>query len=230
MHTAIVTGASRGIGRAIAEILLKNDFRVAICARGLKPLLAMQEEWGTDRLYVQSANVGSRDGAYLFARDAMRALGHVDLLVNNAGAFAPDPLFDKVEGTFEDLLQANLYSAFYMSKAVVPHMRERRAGTIVNIGSVAGTMAYPAGGLYTVSKFAVNGLTKAMRAELKDDGIRVTHIVPGATYTSSWEGADIPEERFMPARDIAEAVWTAWSVSDRTVLEEIVLRPQEGDL
>ena len=109
-------------------------------------------------------------------------------------------------------------------------MKTAGKGHIISICSVASIMAYSNGGAYSVSKYALYGLSRNLREELKPFGIRVTSILPGATYTASWEGADIPEERFMPAEDIAAVIWQAISLSDRTVMEDIVLRPMEGDL
>jgi short-subunit dehydrogenase len=90
-------------------------------------------------------------------------------------------------------------------------------------------MAYPNGGSYTISKFALLGFSKCLREELKDEGIRVTAVMPGATLTPSWEGAGYPAERFMPPEDVAESIFGAYELSDRTVVEEMILRPQKGD-
>jgi len=96
--------------------------------------------------------------------------------------------------------------------------------------SIASITAYAHGGSYSVSKFGMLGFSKSLREELKPHGIRVISVLPGATFTRSWEGADVPEERMMPAEDIAELVWTACSLGPRTVVEEIVVRPHLGDL
>jgi short-subunit dehydrogenase len=109
-------------------------------------------------------------------------------------------------------------------------MIERKSGHIFSIGSIAGLTAYANGGSYAISKWAMLGFTKCLREELKNYNIKVTSVLPGATYTASWEGVDIPEERFMKAADVAESVWGAYNLSPYSVVEEIVIRPQLGDL
>jgi hypothetical protein len=98
------------------------------------------------------------------------------------------------------------------------------------MSSIAGLMAYPNGGAYNVSKHALTGYSKTLRDELKEFNIRVTTIYPGATLTDSWSGVDLPESRFMPPNDIAQSIWDVYQLSDRTVVEDIVLRPQLGDI
>jgi hypothetical protein len=91
-------------------------------------------------------------------------------------------------------------------------------------------MAYSNGGSYAISKFALLGFSKCLRSELKGHGIRVTAVMPGATLTESWRGTDLNEDRFMKAEDVAETIYSAYTLSDRSVVEEIILRPQLGDL
>ena len=109
-------------------------------------------------------------------------------------------------------------------------MIERKSGHVFTTGSIAGIQAYAGGGSYSISKIALLGFTKALREDMKPHGIRVTSILPGATYTASWEGVDLPLERFMKATDIADAIYGAYALSNQTVVEEIILRPQLGDI
>jgi short-subunit dehydrogenase len=96
--------------------------------------------------------------------------------------------------------------------------------------SIASIKAYPNGGSYAISKFALLGFSKVLREELKEFNIRVTAVLPGATRTASWDGVDLPEDRFMRAEDVAETVFSAYSISERSVVEEIIIRPQLGDI
>jgi short-subunit dehydrogenase len=130
----------------------------------------------------------------------------------------------------ETLMEVNLYSAYYLTRAVLPLMLPQRAGHIFNMCSIASIIAYPNGGSYTISKFALLGFSKSLREEMKPKGIKVTAILPGATWTDSWRGADFPENRLMQASDIAKAVWAAYQMSGAAVVEELVIRPQLGDL
>jgi NADP-dependent 3-hydroxy acid dehydrogenase YdfG len=106
----------------------------------------------------------------------------------------------------------------------------RKSGHIYSIGSIAGLTAYANGGSYAISKWAMLGFTKCLRQELMPYNIKVTSILPGATYTASWEGVDLPIERFIKAEDVAETVWASYNLSPFSVVEEIVIRPQLGDL
>ncbi|HHM20936.1 MAG TPA: SDR family NAD(P)-dependent oxidoreductase, partial [Bacteroidetes bacterium] len=103
-------------------------------------------------------------------------------------------------------------------------------GHIFNMCSIASLIAYPNGGSYTISKFALLGFSKVLREEMKDKGIKVTSILPGATWSASWAGVDLPKSRLMQPRDIARAVWCAWQMEPSAVVEDIVIRPQLGDL
>jgi short-subunit dehydrogenase len=154
----------------------------------------------------------------------------IDILVNNAGYFIPGEIATEEEGTLESMINANLYSAYYTTRGLVKSMRERKSGYIFNMCSIASIKAYPNGGSYAISKFALLGFSKCLREELKSFNIRVTAIMPGATLTASWEGVDLPEERFMRVEDVADTIYGAYSLSGRSVIEEIIIRPQLGDL
>ncbi len=154
----------------------------------------------------------------------------VDVLVNNTGVFLPGAVHEEEEGSLEKMIETNLYSAYYLTRAFINDMKERREGHVFTTGSIAGIQAYANGGSYSISKFALHGFTKALRAEMMDFGVRVTSLLAGATYTASWEGVELPEDRFMKASDIADAIYSANALSKHTVVEEILLRPQLGDI
>jgi short-subunit dehydrogenase len=109
-------------------------------------------------------------------------------------------------------------------------MKTLKSGHIFNMCSIASIKAYANGGSYAISKFALLGFSKCLREELKSFGIRVTAILPGATMTASWDGIDLPESRFMKVEDVADSVYAAYSLSTRSVVEEIIIRPQLGDI
>src|SRR5687767_6041283 len=154
----------------------------------------------------------------------------VDVLVNNAGYFIPGEITTEPEGTLESMINANLYSAYYTIRGLISSMKKMKAGHVFNICSIASIKAYANGGSYAISKFAMLGFSKCLREELKTDNIRVTAVMPGATRTRSWEGVDLPDERFMKIEDIAETIFSAYSLSGRSVVEEIIIRPQLGDI
>jgi short-subunit dehydrogenase len=128
------------------------------------------------------------------------------------------------------MINSNVYSAYYITRGLAKQMVASQSGHIFNMCSIASIKAYPNGGSYAISKFALLGFSKVLREELKDKGIRVTAILPGATRTSSWDGVDLPDERFMKSEDVAETIFSAYSLSKRSVVEEILIRPQLGDI
>ena len=154
----------------------------------------------------------------------------IDVLVNNAGVYIEGLVSEEPEGTLEKQIDTNLYSAYYMTRAVLPAMLPHEAGQIFNMCSIASQMMYANAHSYSVSKFAMLGYSKALRKELKDKGIKVTALLPGATWSAAWGDAPIPTERLMAAADIAETVWSIYQLPATAVVEEVVLRPQLGDL
>ena len=229
----VITGATKGIGRAVAERFAREGFDVIACARGTEELLALKEE--LERKYkvhvqVQTVDMAKREAVEKFAAFIL-ALGRtVDVLVNNAGYFIPGALMEEPDGTLESMIEGNLYSAYYMTRGLAPSMKTRRGGHIFNMCSIASIKAYPNGGSYAIAKFALLGFSKCLREELKPFNIRVTAVLPGATRTASWDGTDLPDERFMPSEDVADTIHATYALSDRTVVEEIILRPQLGDI
>ncbi|MDX2284382.1 MAG: SDR family oxidoreductase [Bacteroidia bacterium] len=223
-----ISGGSRGIGLAIARKFHAEGFRTAVCARSGSALDAARS--ALPGLLAYRCDLGDKAQVKALARQLTEDLGPLDVLVNNAGIYRPGRVMDEDESVFEELMAVNLHSAYYLTRGLLPPMLERRSGLIVNMSSVAGLQAYPNGGSYSISKFALTGFSRNLREELKPYGIRVTALMPGAVFTDSWEGSGVPEERLMPAEDIASLVWNAWTLSARSVVEDLVIRPQAGDL
>ncbi|MCC7244771.1 MAG: SDR family oxidoreductase [Saprospiraceae bacterium] len=232
--TAVVTGATKGLGRAIAEILAENGFDLCVCARTERDLEAMQTDWQQQfpavRLHTFPVDVSKKHEVVEFGKFIRNTWPHLDILVNNAGIYLPGLVTEEREGTLETLLETNLMSAYHLTRGVLSMMLERRSGHIFNMCSIASLFAYPNGGSYSISKFALLGFSKALREELKTKGIRVTSLMPGAAWSDSWSGVDLPQERLMQASDVAKALWGCYLLSDSAVVEDIVLRPQLGDL
>jgi short-subunit dehydrogenase len=153
-----------------------------------------------------------------------------DILVNNAGDFMPGSINNEEEGTLEKMIAVNLYSAYHLTRTVLPAMMERKQGHIFNMCSIASLKAYDNGGSYSISKFALLGFSKNLREEMMPYGIKVTAVCPGATMTPSWEGAGVDPKRIMEANDIVEMIYASTQLSPMAVVEDIVLRPQLGDL
>ena len=229
----VVTGASQGIGQAIAEAFAEREgARVALVARTeekLEVVAARCRERGGTPLVVPT-DVTDDAAVEKMAMTVREAWGVPDVVVNNAGAFTYAPLDELTLEGFRKQIDVNLTSAFAVTQAFLPSIREQGAGHIFFMGSVASIMAYPGNAGYCAAKHGVRGLARVVREETKDEGVRVTTVLPGATKTPTWDGVDLPDERFMPPEDIAASVVDAYHLSDRTVLEELVLRPQEGDV
>jgi short-subunit dehydrogenase len=229
----VVTGGTKGIGRAVVEKFASEGFDIVTCARTHSELEELKREIEkvlAVRVYIQSADMSRKEDVKAFCAFVTGLHRPVEVLVNNAGYFLPGEISTEDEGTLESMIHANLYSAYYTTRGLVDGMKSKKSGHIFNLCSIASIKAYPNGGSYAISKFALLGFSKCLREELKHHNIRVTAVMPGATFTASWEGVDLPEERFIPADDVAESIFGAYGVSARSVVEEIIIRPQLGDI
>lgn len=230
---AVVTGATKGIGRAIAEQFAAEGFDLAFCARTAADVQAMETDLSRrfphQRFLGRAADLSSATAVDSFARAVVEQGRAADVLVNNAGVFLPCPVADPAgREAFDLMMRTNISSAYWLTQSLLPPMRAARRGHIFNICSIASVIPY--GGGYGVSKFALFGYSKNLREELKKDGVRVTAVLPGATLTPSWDGVDLPADRFVRASDVADAVWACYALSPQAVVEELLVRPQLGDI
>jgi|ERR1043165_6081034 short-subunit dehydrogenase len=228
----VITGATKGIGRALAEKFAVHGWDLALCARTERDLQVLKAEIANpaSKILTMKCDASVKSDVLAFAEVVNKEFGAVDILVNNAGIFIPGQVINEEDGVLEKIIETNLYSAYYLSRALLPAMIKRKTGHIFTMGSVASIQAYPNGGAYSISKFGLLGLTKALREELKEHRIKVTSVIAGATYTDSWKGSGLPESRFMQASDVADTIWNTYHLSETAVVEEILLRPIEGDI
>ncbi len=230
----VVTGGTKGIGRAIVNKFVTQGFDVITCSRHQNDLMALKEEMDDrnngGKVFTFQADLTDQNQIKKFIDFIDNEQRHVDVLVNNVGYFVPGDICTEPDGNLEKSIQANLYSAYYLTRSIVPGMKKKKAGHIFNMCSIASFMAYPNGGSYAISKFALLGFSKCLRAELREFGIRVTAVMPGATFTDSWAGTPHTEDRFMPVEDVAEMIYTSYTLSVRSVVEDIIIRPQLGDI
>lgn len=231
---AIVTGGTKGIGRALVQRFLGEGFDVLTCSRNEKELAELKEESNREfpqaQLFVQMADLSVRSDLNALI-DVIRAMDRpVEVLIHNTGVFVPGQVHNEEDGVLEKTIETNLYSAYHLTRGVIDGMIGRKKGHIFTMCSTASIMAYPNGGSYCISKFALYGMTKVLREEMKTHDVKVTAILPGATLTESWKGTTLPTERFMNARDIADVVFAAYCLPAGAVIEEILIRPQLGDL
>ena len=232
----IITGASKGLGFAVAErfAAANKQHTFFICARSAKELdnvtdfLQQTYPQNTVRSFV--CDVSKKEQIILFSQWVLAQTTWVDILVNNAGRYLPGNVSDEPEGTLETMIEVNLYSAYHLTRALLPAMITNRRGHIFNMCSVASLKAYPGGGAYSISKFALMGFSKNLREELKEHNIKVTAVYPGAAMSDSWRGSGISPQRIMEANDVADVIYAAAHLSAQACVEDIILRPQLGDL
>ena len=229
---AVITGGSKGIGKAICQKLAEQGYHIATCGRTEADLKNLQQELSHLKtpVHVYQADLSDKKQVHLFAGKITQLWDKVDILINNTGTFQPGSILEEPDGRLENMVDTNLYSAYYLTRALMPHIKVSDKGHIFNMCSIASKIAYPNGGSYSISKFALLGFSKVLREELKDQAIRVTAILPGATWSDSWKGVDLPHSRLIEAADIAHLVLSAYQLSASADVEEITVRPQLGDL
>lgn len=235
MKTAVITGATKGIGKAVAEKFLEKGFSIAFCARTKATVDSLKESWQaeypTQKILALSVDMRNVEEVKSFATQARQAFpAGIDVLVNNAGLFFPGNLADEPEGQLEELMQLHVFSAYHLTRSLLPEMKKNKRGHIFNLCSVASLHAYPNGGSYGITKYALMGFSENLRFELTGKNIKVTAVTPGAVWTDSWKGAGVSENRIMQASDIAKMIWAAYNLSDQANVDNIIIRPQAGDL
>ena len=230
----IITGASKGLGKAMAERFAAAGYGLYLTARDAGRLVATQQELGARypgaAIHVQAVDMGEKEQVEAYGRGLLAAGVAIDVLINNAGQFLPGSVHNEPAGLLEQMMEVNLYGAYHLTRVLLPGMMARRSGHIFNICSVASLQAYPNGGAYSISKWALAGFSANLREELKPHGVKVTAVYPGAAYTDSWAGSGVDPHRIMEAADVAEMVYAASRLSPQATVEEILLRPQLGDL
>lgn len=230
----IITGASRGLGKAIAEKFATHGYNLYLTSRNETALYKTVKELMT---YYPDVTIKANPFDLTVKEQAL-ALGNwvlslgieIDVLINNAGLFEPGSVHNESDGVLENMIASNLYSAYYVTRSIIGKMMQQKKGHIFNMCSIASLQAYNNGGAYSISKFALAGFSKNLREEMKPHYIKVTAVYPGAAYTDSWAGSGIDPKRIMEARDIAEMIYASAQLSPQACVEDIILRPQLGDL
>ncbi|MFB9843362.1 SDR family oxidoreductase [Mucilaginibacter ginsenosidivorans] len=234
MTNALITAATKGMGRATAIALAKDGISLAICARNQQELEAFKLELLEMNPYIQvmtQAVDGSQKEQLLsFATNAEKELGFISVIVNNLGMFDPVSILDESDEAFDKQLNTNLMPAYHLYKFFGKKMIAKRKGHIFTICSVAALDPIAAAGTYSVTKVALLGLTKVMRAEMQPHGVKVTAIIPGSTLTNSWAGTAISEDKFILPEDIASAIVNTYKMSAGANVDEIIIRPVTGQV
>ena len=233
MPIVVITGASQGIGQAVAEAFAQEpEAHLALIARSqdkLDAVAARCRACGAEAA-VFPCDVTDDAAVHRTAAAILARWGAPDVLVNNAGFFQPGAVRETTAELFRRQVAVNLTSAFVVTQAFLEAMVAQGRGHLFYMASVASIRAYEGAVAYCAAKHGLLGLARVVREETKTLGLRVTTLLPGATLTPSWGSVDLPEERFMPPVDVARAIVDIYHLSDRTVVEEILLRPQLGDI
>ena len=234
-RVALVTGGSRGLGFAIAEQLLANGADVALCARDEQEVVAavrqLAERCGRSQVvYGAVCDVGDEHSVEQMVARVARRLGPIDVLVNNAGVMTVGPLPHMTRADFDEAMRVHYQGALNTCLAVLPSMRARRSGHIVNVASIGGLVPVPHMAPYVASKFALVGLSRALREDLARDGVRVTTVCPGPMRTGSalnarFKGRHDEEFRWFGASAALPVV----STDGRRAARQVVAAVRRGD-
>jgi short-subunit dehydrogenase len=234
----VITGASKGLGKAIAEIFGddKQGHKLLLCSRNKEALQltgkGLQGRFPRTTVLTKTCDLSNKEDLQAFADWVLKQAPRIDVLVNNAGTFIPGSVHNEEEGVLEKMIELNLYGPYRLTRLLLPSMMNpaNPGGHIFNICSIASFQAYKNGGAYSISKFALAGFSKNLREEMKPHNIKVTAVYPGAAYTDSWKGSGVDPKRIMEAADIAKMIYAASQLSPQACVEDIVVRPQLGDL
>ncbi|HET7118651.1 MAG TPA: SDR family oxidoreductase [Hanamia sp.] len=229
----VISGASKGMGKAIAERFAAEKNNIFICSRNEKELAGTAQEINSkyeNTVKYFPADLADKNDVLKFTDWILAQTDTIDILINNAGQFLPGSIYNEEEGTLEKMISINLFSAYYLTRALLPAMMKKKSGHIFNMSSIAALSAYKNGGSYSISKCAIMSFSKNLREEMKPFNIKVTTVYPGAVYTSSWSGSGVLPSRIMEVDDISNMIYAASLLSPQACVEDIIIRPLQGDL
>lgn len=230
--TAVVTGGTKGIGRAIAEALVRAGANVCISARdemeiesAVSDMGGLSQEAGVTGM---ACDVRSFDEVKALMEHAVAEFGGVDVLINNAGIGIFASVEELAPEDFRAVLETNLFGVFYCCHEAIPLMKRRGGGYIINISSLAGVNAHPQMAAYNASKFGLNGFSEALMQEVRHDGIKVSYIMPGSVNTE-FGGDEVSAEKLwqLQPADIARVVLDLLSQEERSLVSRVEIRPSQ---
>ncbi|MBS1529103.1 MAG: SDR family oxidoreductase [Bacteroidetes bacterium] len=234
MKTALITGATKGMGRAIAIAFAKEGVNLAICSRNEKNLGEFKDELLQVNphitVFTKAADGSNKEQLLQFAAEAEKDLGFIGIVVSSLGIFEPVSILDEGDAAFEKQMNTNLMPAYHLYRHFGKKMIAKRQGHFFTICSVASLNPIASAGTYSVTKYALLGLTKVMRQEMMPHGVKVTAVIPGSTLTNSWEGTTISKDKFILPEDIASAIINIEQMSVGADVEEIIIRPTTGQI
>jgi 3-oxoacyl-[acyl-carrier protein] reductase len=229
-QTALVTGATEGIGRATAFALGRAGYRVGVCARTEAKVRKLVKELDAEGFEAAgaTADVGNAEQVERMVEHVTGALGQIDVLINNAGVLIGKPFEELSLDEWDTTMSTNVRSLFLVTKAVIPGMRQRRHGAIVNVASLAGRNGFVGGTAYTASKHAVLGFSRSLMLETRKDNVRVIAVCPGSVDTSMLRDQPMLKSeptRILRAEDVADTILHALTLPERALVSELDIRP-----
>ncbi|RAO25607.1 Carbonyl reductase family member [Micromonospora noduli] len=230
MRTWFITGASRGLGRAFADAALDRGDRVVAAARTIAT--ADFDEKYADRLLALTLDVTDRAAVIAAVDTAVEHFGRLDIVVNNAGTLSMGMIEEFTEAEARAQFEVNLFGALWVSQAVLPHLRAQRSGHIVQVSSIAALGGFPSTGLYSASKFALEGMSEALAMEAAAFGIKLSIVQPGGYWTDLYTSvrATTPMDAYAPLRAELERQWVEGSIdSEPRLAAEALLQLVDSD-
>ncbi len=227
---AVVTGGTKGIGKAVAELLLKNGATVFVCGRNkssLKEAIKDLERFGT--VQGEICDVRSESQVKIMLEECVRVFGGIDILINNAGVGVFGKTVEELEpDDFRAVIETNLHGVYYACHFAIPHLKKRGSGYIVNVSSLAGQNAHPRMAAYNASKFGLNGFTEALMQEVRHDDIKVSYICPGSVNTE-FGGDMVSDEKAwqLQPSDIAQTILDLLKQESRSLPSKVEIRPSK---
>ncbi|WP_330465866.1 SDR family oxidoreductase [Micromonospora zamorensis] len=230
MRTWFITGASRGLGRAFTDAALDRGDRVVAAARTITRD-DFDERHG-DRLLTLTLDVTDRTAVFAAVATAVEHFGRLDIVVNNAGTLSMGMVEEFTEAEARAQFEVNLFGALWVSQAVLPHLRAQRSGHIVQVSSIAALGGFPSTGMYSASKFALEGMSEALAMEAAAFDIKLSIVQPGGYWTDLYTSlsATSPMEAYAPLRAELERQWAEGSIdSEPRLAAEALLRLVDSD-
>jgi short-subunit dehydrogenase len=228
--SVIITGGSKGIGLSIAKVFARETTHpLVLIARNKEDLLDAKSECmkeGAEDVHYIVADVTQEDDISSIDFEQFKP----SVLINNAGSFLFRELGDTTAKEFKSQFEVNTFGAFQVTKKVLPALLKRKKGLIVNISSIGAVIGMDKSGAYSMSKHALLGYTRSLRKELKNSNVGVTAINLGQTYSTSWQEIDVDAEKIIDPEDVGKLIVTLSRLSKRTVVEELIMMPQGGEV
>jgi short-subunit dehydrogenase len=225
---ALITGASKGLGKSIATYFASRDYDLILLARNFDALIEIKGEFEkkyNNKTYVYDVDVADKEHLFSTLNKINKSFQVIDVLVNNVGIYQPDEIQTENEEFFELTLNVNLKAAYYLTQNLLPKILKSNTKHIFNICSVLSKDVRTGAASYTISKHALKGFNDVLREELRDNKVKVTAIYPGSINTSSWEGIIAPVNEFVQPEDIVNCIDASLKTSKNANIEEIVIKP-----